>query len=147
MTALMGNTEARVIYKNFNLQNLHHDQIDNSHYTYQKYLQYNSFVPAGDRTYFAHTQLNKVPVFPSLTANKGLFNLFPLDLAGIGSGGGGGGGSGSSTKTLGIISTSPLKLEIELSPVPTIQWFLMYVFVYLNRIDFTGKQDVVVSYV
>jgi hypothetical protein len=149
MTAVMGNTEARVVYKNFQLENLNSNTMDYSHYHYMKYLQYNNFIPAGDKKYFAHMQMNTVPNNPSLTTGKGLFNLFPLDLSR-------GGMEGSPwdltapAKTLGVVSTSPLKLEIEFSPVPNLQWFLMYTFVYLNKAQFSGsshKQDVQIDYV
>jgi hypothetical protein len=48
-----------------------------------------------------------------------------------------------------VVSTSPLKLELEFSPVPTDTWFLLYTFVYLNKINFPGsktKQDVTYDY-
>jgi hypothetical protein len=54
---------------------------------------------------------------------------------------------------LGIVSTSPLKLELEFSPVPSaddMTWFLSFTFVYLNKINFPGiktKQDVSYDYV
>jgi hypothetical protein len=145
MTALMGNTEARVIYKNFQLLNLNSNALDYSHYMYQKYLQYNYFVPPGNTKYFIHLQNNVVPNEPATTDSKGLFNLFPLDLNGSGEGLEVGKKEHNElktpAKTLGIVSTSPLKLEIEFSPVPTMQWFLVYTFIYLNKINFSGSKD------
>jgi hypothetical protein len=49
---------------------------------------------------------------------------------------------------LGIVSTSPLRLELVFEPVPDITWFLVYTFVYTNKIQFSGsrmKQDVSVD--
>ena len=80
MTALLGNTEARVVYKNFQLENLTTNNPDYSHENYQKYLQYNKFVPPREKKYFAHTVNNIVPTPPVKDVSKGLFNLFPLDL-------------------------------------------------------------------
>jgi hypothetical protein len=83
MTVLLGNTESRIVYKNFNLENLNSNELDQSHFIYQKYLQYNRFVPQYEKNYFAHTALNKKPSIPSTTDNKGMFNIFPLDLMSI----------------------------------------------------------------
>jgi hypothetical protein len=52
----------------------------------------------------------------------------------------------------GIVSTSPLKLELEFSPVPAddLTWFIFFTFVYLNKINFPGsktKQDISYDYV
>ena len=41
---------------------------------------------------------------------------------------------------LGVITTSPLRIEVELQPVPTIQWHLCYTFLYLNKITYTGSR-------
>jgi len=44
-----------------------------------------------------------------------------------------------------VISQSPLRLELEFEPVPTITWFLVFTFLYTNKIHFSGnklKQDV-----
>jgi hypothetical protein len=49
----------------------------------------------------------------------------------------------------GVVATSPLKLELEFEPVPTITWFLALTFLYTNKIDFSGsrlKQDVLIDY-
>jgi hypothetical protein len=81
MTALLGNTETRSVYKNFHFENLNTNAIDSSHLFYQKYLQYNKFVPPGENQYFVHTINNTVPTPPVTNVDKGLFNLFPLDLS------------------------------------------------------------------
>jgi hypothetical protein len=154
MTVLEGHTESRNVYKNFDLQNLNSNNLDNSHYMYQKYLQYNKFLPAGETKYFDHIMYNNVPDAPVTTEGKGLFNLFPLDLNSPLFQPKSNKNTGSTT--LGVISTSPLKLEIELAPIPAgvatdVNWFLMYTFVYLNKINFPGgvnkKQDVTYDYV
>jgi len=49
----------------------------------------------------------------------------------------------------GVVTTSPLKLEIQFEPVPEIQWFMLQAFVYTCKIDFTGnkqKQEVIFDY-
>lgn len=81
MTALLGNTETRSVFKNFRLENLNSTSLDFSHQLYEKYLQHNNFIPPGDKNYFLHLMHNRLPSPPSLTAGKGLFNLFPLDLS------------------------------------------------------------------
>lgn len=84
MTALLGNTEARTIYKNFHLSNLNSSRVDPSHTQYQSYLQHSKFLPQGERNYWVHT-INST-LLPKQTAaiegalSKGFFNLFPLDL-------------------------------------------------------------------
>jgi hypothetical protein len=88
MTVLMGNTEKRVVYKNFELQNLHQNLPDYSHTNYEHYLETNYFIPPGGgwgndgegKKYWAHTTSNLVPTTVSTTESKGLFNVFPLDL-------------------------------------------------------------------
>ena len=40
----------------------------------------------------------------------------------------------------GVITTSPLRIEVELQPVPTVQWHMIYTFLYLNKITFTGSR-------
>jgi hypothetical protein len=37
LTVLMGNTEARTVYRNFDLQNLHINSADPTHALYQRY--------------------------------------------------------------------------------------------------------------
>ena len=81
MTALLGNTETRSVFKNFRLENLNSTSLDFSHQLYEKYLQHSNFIPPGDKNYFLHLMHNRLPSPPSLTAEKGLFNLFPLDLS------------------------------------------------------------------
>ncbi len=97
MTVLVGNTEKRVVYKNFELNNLHQNSPDFSHTTYEYYLENNYFIPppsssssssggsGGDsgsegRKYWAHAISNLLPTAVSTTTDKGLFNVFPLDL-------------------------------------------------------------------
>jgi hypothetical protein len=155
MTALMGNTESRSIYKNFNLANLNSNNLDYTHYMYQKYLQYNKFIPPGEKKYFDHTMYNNVPAVPLTTESKGLFNIFPLDLDSLEISQKKGIKGNTGSTTIGVISTSPLKLELELSPLTppasNVNWFLTYTFVYLNKINFPGgsnnKQDVTYDYV
>jgi len=127
----MGNTESRTVYQNFVLNNLNTNAPDYSHYTYQKYLQLQNFIPPGEKKYFSHTMNNVVPAVATHQTGKGLFNLFPLDLS----------HSFPTTTNLGVVSTSPLKLEIEFSPVPTTTWFVIYTFVYLNKIMFPGQKN------
>jgi hypothetical protein len=49
----------------------------------------------------------------------------------------------------GVVSTSPLKLELEFEPVlDQVTWYLAFTFVYTNKILFTGsksKQDVLIE--
>lgn len=80
MTVLQGNTESRIVYKNFNLENLNSNNLDWSHFLYQKYLQYKKFIPFNETNYFSHTALNKIPNPAQTTDSKGFFNMFPLDL-------------------------------------------------------------------
>jgi len=149
MTVLRGDTESRTVYQNFALNNLNINNPDYTHYVYQKYLQLQQFIPPNETKYFAHMINNHVPgTQASNTTGKGLFNLFPLDLSH--SLKQHGGGSSVNNTTLGIVSTSPLKLELEFSPVPANTWFVTYTFVYLNKIEFPGqklKQEVVYDYV
>lgn len=145
MTALMGNTETRSVYNNFHLENLNSNDFDYSHQLYQCYLQYKKFIPPGETNYWVHTMNNILPAPPSTTAGgRGLFNLFPLDLASE--------ELKTPPTTLGVVSTSPLKIELEFSPIlpATFNWFLMFTFVYANKINFTGsktKQDVTYDYI
>ena len=81
MTCLLGNTERRQIFDNFELKNLNKDAMDISHDMYVRYLQYNNFIPAGDPAYFAHLRYNVMPETASTEKNKGRFNVFPLSLA------------------------------------------------------------------
>lgn len=150
MTALLGNTESRSVYKNFQLENLDKNALDYSHYMYQLYLQHNKFLAPGEKKYFAHTMQNKLPNPIATDADKGSFNIFPLDLASeeIQKSSTNLGKIFSSIKKIffessffsGVVSTSPLKLELEFSPIPEITWFLALTFVYLNKINFTGNK-------
>ena len=76
---MYGNTETRQVYKNFQLENLTLNSQDMSHFVYIKYLQYNLFNPPSEKNYFSHCKLNVNPTTPTNT-DKGLFNVFPLDL-------------------------------------------------------------------
>jgi hypothetical protein len=80
MTVLMGNTEARVVFKNIQLENLNVDAQDYSHILYQRYLQQNHFIPPNEQKYFLNTSNNMLPTAPANNTNKGLCNIFPLDL-------------------------------------------------------------------
>ena len=144
MQALLSNTESRTVYNNFKLENLNTNTMDHSHLAYEKYLQNNYFLPLGEKKYFDHTRNNLIPVNPVNNIGKGLFNVFPLSLESEQLN-----PKNYATSSLGVISQSPLKLEIELEPVPAIQWFLFFTFVYRNKISFTGsktKQDINIDY-
>ena len=89
MTCLLGNTEKRTVYDNFELHNLNLDAQDYSHELYEKYLENHRYIPpkygalrsiAGG-VYWAHTKSNQLPTVPSNQLSKGLFNVFPLSLA------------------------------------------------------------------
>ena len=80
ITCLLGNTEKRQVFQNFELKNLNKDGMDMSHHLYVRYLQYNHFIPAGDPAYFAHLRYNVLPETPSTERSKGRFNVFPLSL-------------------------------------------------------------------
>lgn len=188
MTVLVGNTEKRQVYKNFELSNLHQNLPDFSHANYEYYLENNYFIPppssssssssddaaGGRRNYWAHSISNLVPSAPSTTDDKGLFNVFPLDLTSLDA-------KSTAASTLGkheppplyhsararrnvltppllfffavagVISTSPLKLELEFEPVlDNCTWYLCCTYQYMSRINFTGnkmKQDVSFDYI
>ena len=40
----------------------------------------------------------------------------------------------------GVVTTSPLKLEIQFEPVPEMQWYLMQSYVNTCKIDFSGSK-------
>jgi hypothetical protein len=144
MQALLSNTESRTTYNNFKLENLNTNTMDYSHLIYEKYLQNNFFLPLGEKKYFEHTRQNIIPINPVNDTGKGLFNVFPLSLESEQLN-----PKNYATSSLGVISQSPLKLEIELEPVPAIQWFIFFTFVYRNKISFTGskiKQDINIDY-
>jgi hypothetical protein len=118
--------------------------MDYTHLNYEKYLQNTYFLPLGEKKYFDHTKANLVPIAPVNDLGKGCFNVFPLSLESEQLN-----PKNYATSSLGIISQSPLKLEIELEPVPTVQWFLFFTFLYRNKITFSGskvKQDVHIDY-
>ena len=96
MSVLVGNTEKRILYKNFELLNLHQNKQDFSHINYEHYLENSYFLPPGmmkgggeggeegrGRLYWAHTTNNLLPRVVSNTEDKGLFNIFPLDLTAL----------------------------------------------------------------
>ena len=144
MQALLSNTESRTVYNNFKLENLNTNAMDYTHLNYEKYLQNNYFLPLGEKKYFDHTKANLVPIAPVNDLGKGCFNVFPLSLESEQLN-----PKNYATSSLGVISQSPLKLEIELEPVPTVQWFLFFTFLYRNKITFSGskvKQDVHIDY-
>lgn len=81
MTCVLGNSEMRKVYDNFDLCNLHLNKIDPTHMTYIRYLKYKYFLPGNETKYFAHMVTNQLPDDPGSTVNdKGAVNLFPLDL-------------------------------------------------------------------
>ena len=91
MSVLVGNTEKRILYKNFELLNLHQNSQDFTHTNYEHYLENSYFLPPGapaeggegvgqGRLYWAHTINNLLPTVVSNITDKGLFNVFPLDL-------------------------------------------------------------------
>jgi hypothetical protein len=80
MRCLLGNTEVRTIYQNFELLNLNINSPDRSHHLYTRYLQTQKFIPPGDVNYFEHSSTNNVPTEPSKTEGKGAFNVFALSL-------------------------------------------------------------------
>jgi len=146
MTCLLGDTETRTVFDNFELKNIDSDAMDTSHLLYQNYLEHHFFLPPSavvPSRYFSHMCDNLLPVTPSTTLDKGLFNVFPLSLTSLE-------GRRAAQSTLGVVSSSPLKLELEFAPVLAETWFLAVTFLYTNRIDFTGnrlKQDVIFDHV
>ena len=137
MTCLMGNTENRVVYHNFNLQHLNSDTRDPTHQMYQRYLEHQFFVPPNDtHPFFVSHVDNKIPTTVAHGADKGDYNVFPLALnLPVKSTG--------ASSSLGIITQSPLKLELEFEPVNTtdaVTWYLVFTFLYTNRIQFPGSR-------
>jgi hypothetical protein len=81
MSCLLGNTEARTVYRNFDLANLNVNLSDRTHMLYNRYLTYNRFVPPDEKRYFAHLATNTLAAAPgSANDEKGAFNIFPLSL-------------------------------------------------------------------
>jgi hypothetical protein len=164
MRCLLGNTEVRTIYQNFELLNLHTNAPDRSHLLYTHYLQNQKFLPPHETNYFEHTCSNLVPPEPSKTEGKGTFNIFPLSLTSDEMDHSSSSSLGKKTNEIissyfnalnfiiliiGVVSTSPLKLEIEFEPVPTNNWFMFWTFSYINKINFSGsktRQDVNFDY-
>ena len=167
LTCLLGNTEARTVYRNFDLTNLNVNLGDRTHMLYNRYLCYNRFVPPDEKRYFAHLATNTLAAAPGSTDDeKGAFNIFPMSLTteemnkSTSSALGkmrGRGFFGVRLRQIfltvcfcaGVVSTSPLKLEIQFEPVPEIQWYLMQTYVNTGKINFSGsktKQEVTLEY-
>jgi hypothetical protein len=76
MTCLLGNTEARTVYRNFDLANLNVNLGDRTHMIYNRYLAYNRFLPPDEKRYFAHLATNTLAAAPGSTDDeKGAFNI------------------------------------------------------------------------
>lgn len=162
MRILLGNTEARTIFQNFELLNLNTNLPDRSHHLYTRYLQTEHFIPPAENNYFEHMADNNIPTEPSKTDGKGAFNIFALSLttdemnrsssSSLGMIRKGGRGRNIIYNFIiiaGIVSSSPLKLEIEFEPVLESSWFLFFTFLYVNKIHFTGsksKQEIIYDY-
>jgi hypothetical protein len=81
LRCVLGNSEAKTVYQNFELLNLNTNAVDYTHQLYTRYLQYNRFIPPQETAYFEHMVNNNLPIDPpSTTANKGNVNIFPLSL-------------------------------------------------------------------
>ena len=80
MTCLVGNSEKREVYDNFEFHNLNSNKHDYTHVMYQKYLETNYFVVPNEDGFWAHMMTNRLPRNPSPTADKGCMNIFPLCL-------------------------------------------------------------------
>lgn len=140
MTVLYGDSDTRKVYKNFKLDNLNTNQQDMTHHLYQKYLEQNFFTPLFSSPFFAHCRTNILPERPT-SSDQGHFNIFPLSLMSD---------DLKDATTLGVVTTSPLKLELEFSPVLTTTWYLSLTFLYTNRVSFSGsknKQEVTYEYI
>jgi hypothetical protein len=163
MTCLLGNTETRTVYRNFDLANLNVNLSDRTHMLYNRYLCYSRFLPPEEKRYFAHLATNTLAAAPgSAEDEKGAFNIFPLSLTTEEM-------SKPTSSTLGknmrlffliscverlfflshdpcvcllagVVKTSPLKLEIQFEPVPENQWYLIQTYVNTCKIDFSGSK-------
>ncbi len=146
MRVYIGSAQNQKIFENFELLNLNSSQRDPSHVAYTKYLETNAFLPYNsEQEFFSHLKGNTVPsttaVLPA-TEHRGLFNVFPLSLTSdlldkqtVGS-------------SIGVVSTSPLRLELEFSQNLSENWSVVYTFSHRNRITYSGslsKQDCVVQ--
>ena len=80
MAVLLGNSEKRSVYKNFHQQTRHHSLQDPTHLQYMNYLENNYFIPPGESKYWAHMVTNVLPVTADNEIDKGVFNVFPLNL-------------------------------------------------------------------
>ena len=82
MTCLLGNSEQRQVFRNFSLQNLNSNLCDPTHHLYEKYLQYNRFIPPGETMYFEHSAniMLPDPANPDAVTKRGACNIFPLSL-------------------------------------------------------------------
>jgi len=84
MTALLGNTEERIVYDNFRLDNLNSNNFDYTHFCYEEYLKNHKFLMPFDKSYFNHTKHNVLPTPPgNRELSRGIFNVFPLDLSAL----------------------------------------------------------------
>ena len=142
MACLLGHTESRTVFNNFELENLNTNAMDHTHLLYERYLQNNFFIPYGEKNYFEHMRKITLPDDPPSTViEKGLFNIFPLSLESD--------SIQSKGTSLGVVTTSPLRLELRFEPVLDITWFMFYTFVYMNKADFPGlktKQEITIDY-
>ena len=64
---IMGNSERRTVYKNFELLNLHTNAHDFSHANYERYLKNARFIGHQETNYWAHTVSNLLPLNPPQT--------------------------------------------------------------------------------
>jgi hypothetical protein len=82
MTCLLGNTESRTVYHQFQLNHLKFKTLWILRIVIIKNIWKIIFFipPYDDQPYFSHYTDNKLPQAPSTTETKGLFNLFPLSL-------------------------------------------------------------------
>ena len=81
LRCVLGNSETKQLYNNFELLNLDNNKADYTHQLYARYLQYHRFIPPNETNYFEHMSTINLPIDPpSTTANKGACNIFPLSL-------------------------------------------------------------------
>jgi hypothetical protein len=135
---LLGNTELRAVYNGIDLDNLHLDYPDPSHESYQRYLEARSFLPATgkkEHVFWEHLATRAVPRTKVASARLGLYNVFPVDLMSDEV------QRSARSSQLGFISTSPLRVELEFSPVQTeVNWLVCFSFVYCHRLTCPGSR-------
>jgi len=84
MAVLLGQSEERIIYDNFRLENLNSNNVDFTHTCYEEYLKNHKFITPFERGYFVHSTSNVLPTPPdNREKNRGAFNVFPLDLSAL----------------------------------------------------------------